>query len=164
MSWIDIAIIAIIAVASFGGRGQGAIRAIVPLVAVVVGTVAAGLVYDNLADSISTIVTDDGDALRVGFLAIFGAVYLGGELVAAISAGPVSLLLLGPWTRSTGMILGLIKGILLVDTLLLFLVTYPWFDTGGAIADSAIAPLFIDTFPLMRFLLPQEFDDAAAAF
>lgn len=164
MSWIDGAILVILVLGALHGRAQGLVLAIVPLFAVIAATVAAGVLYDRFADSISTIVTDDGDALRVGFLAIFGAVYLGGELVAAISGSVVSLLSFGQLTRSSGMALGLLKGALLVDTLLLFLVTMPWLGTEGALADSALAPLFIDTLPVMRFLLPLEFDDAAAAF
>lgn len=164
MNWLDIAIIAIIALATIQGRGQGALRAFVPLVGVIVATFVAGAVYKHLALNISTIVTDDYDAIVTAFLAAFFAIYLGAELLSTIMSPFVALLLLAPWVRTAGMLLGALRGFLLVNALLIFFVTYPSLGMEGAITGSRLASVFIDSFPVMRYLLPPEFDAAVAAY
>ncbi|HWO93582.1 MAG TPA: CvpA family protein [Dehalococcoidia bacterium] len=164
MTWLDIVILVLVALATLQGRMQGAVRAFITLAGVLVAALVAGIFYDDLADSLSPIITNDHDAIVVGFLSIFFATYLGSELLAGLSTGVVSLLLLGPWTRPAGMGLGALKALLLVDAFLIFLVTYPSLGMRGVVDDSALAPFFVDDFPIMRFLLPGEFDAAAAAF
>ncbi len=164
MNWFDIAIVVVVAASGLQGRGQEMPRAILPLGGVLAGTIAAGAVYDNLAESLSDIVTNEHDALVVGFLAVFGALYLGSQMLTALSGSVVALLLLGPWTRTAGLLVGTLTGLLLVDTLLIFLVTYPSLGLDGAVQGSALAELFVATSPVMRYLLPGEFDAAAAAF
>ena len=164
MSWFDIAILGVVGFSALQSRGQGGVRAFLPLMGVIGATLIAGLVYVRLAESISSIVTDSYNARIVGFLAAFGAVYFASELLSAMAAPFVALLLLAPWTRTIGLLLGALRGFLLVNTLLLFLVTYPSLGLEGAVNGSKLAPVFVDSFPVMRYLLPDEFDAAAAAF
>lgn len=164
MNWLDIAMMGFILLSGVQGRGQGLARAILPLAGVVAGTLAAGLFYDDLAESLSELVTNDRDALIVGFLAVFAAVYFGSQMLAALAGPFAALLLLGPWTRTIGMLIGLLTGALLVDTFLIFQAAYPSLGLEDAVRGSALADVFIDSFPLMRFLLPNEFDAAAAGF
>ena len=155
--------VAVIASSALQGRAQGLARAVLPLAGVIAATLAAGLVYGRLADSLATIVTNADDALVVAFLSVFAAVYLGSQLLAMLAGPIVALLLLGPWTRTAGMLVGLLTGCLLVDTLLIFEATYPSLGLEDAVRDSALAPVFSDALPLMRFLLPNEFDAPDAA-
>ena len=164
MNWFDIAILGVIGVSALQGRGQGAVRAFLPLVGVIVATLVAGLVYVQLAEGISTIVTDSYNARVVAFLAAFGAVYFASELLSAIASPFVALLLLAPWIRTIGLVWGAVRGLFLVNTLLLFLVTYPSLGLEGAVDGSKLVPLFVDAFSVMHRLLPEEFDAAAAAF
>jgi membrane protein required for colicin V production len=164
MTWFDILIVVVIALAALTGARQAFPRALVPFGGVVAATFIAGLLYDNLAESMSTIVTDDYDARVIGFLAIFAAVYFASQLVSMLAAPLTALLLLAPWTRTAGLVFGAFAGVLLVDALLIFLVTYPSLGLEDAVNDSGLAPLFVDDFPVMRYLLPAEFDAAAAGF
>ncbi len=164
MNWLDIAMLGFIVLSGVHGRGQGMARAVLPLAGVIAGTLAAGLFYADLAESLSEIVTNERNALVASFIAVFAAVYFGSQMLAALAGPFVALLLLGPWTRTAGLIIGLVTGALLVDTFLIFVVTYPSLGLEDAVRGSALADVFVDSFPVMRFLLPNEFDAAAAGF
>ena len=164
MNWFDLAILGVIGSSALQGRGQGAVRAFLPLIGVIVATLVAGLVYVQLAESISTIVTDGYNARVIAFLALFGAVYFASHLLSAVASPFVALLLLAPWIRTLGLVWGAVRGLLLVNTLVLFLVTYPSLGLEGGVDGSKVVPFFVDAFSVMHRLLPEEFDAAAAAF
>lgn len=164
MNWLDIAIAGVIVISALQGR-RGLVPSLLPLAGVVFGIFVAGQLYRDLAERLSVIITNDTDALVVGYFAILSALYLGTQMVAALSGPVVALLLLGPWTRTAGMVAGLMTGLLLIDAFLLFQAAYPSsLGLSDTVRGSALAEFLIDTLPLARFLLPSEFDAAAAAF
>ena len=82
MNWLDITIILIIGTFTISAFSSGLIREVVTLVSAVVGVVFAGLFYDDLKRDVLVFIHDDEAALFFSFLALFGSVYLAGQLIA----------------------------------------------------------------------------------
>ena len=164
MNWLDIVIVLVIAFFAISAFRAGLIREVVTLVSVAVGVVVAGLFYDDLARDVLVFI-DDKDARQViAFLILLGAVYLAGQLIAVMLKQAASLLLLGRADHAGGALFGLIKGLIVVEVLLVLLVTYPQMGLQTAIDGSALASVFLDAAPLLLLVLPDEFEQAVDAF
>ena len=164
MNWLDIVIVLVIAFFAISAFRSGLIREVVTLVSVAVGVVVAGLFYDDLARDVLVFIDNEKTALIVGFLVLLGAVYLAGQLVAVMLKQAASLLFLGWADHAGGALFGLIKGLIVVEVLLILLVTYPQLGLKGDIDGSALASVFLDTAPLLLLVLPDEFEQAVDAF
>jgi membrane protein required for colicin V production len=164
MNWLDIVIVLVIAFFAVSAFQAGLIREVVTLVSVAVGVVVAGLFYDDLAHDVLSFIDDEKTALVVGFLVLLGAVYLAGQLIAVMLKKTATLLLLGWADHAGGALFGLIKGLIVVEVLLILLVTYPRLGLKAAIDGSALASVFLDVAPLLLFVLPDEFERAVDAF
>ncbi len=164
MNWLDIVIVLVIAFFAISAFRAGLIREVVTLVSVVVGVVIAGIFYDDLARDVLTFIDDRRTALIVGFLVLLGAVFLAGQLVAVMLKQAAALLFLGWADHSGGALFGLIKGLIVVEVLLILLVTYPRLGLKDDIDGSALASVFLDAAPLLLIVLPTEFEQAVDAF
>ncbi len=164
MNWLDIVIVLVIAFFAISAFRAGLIREVVTLVSVAVGVVVAGLFYDDLARDVLVFIDNEKTALIVGFLILLGAVYLAGQLIAVMLKQAASLLLLGWADRAGGALFGLIKGLIVVEVLLVLLVTYPQLGLKSDIDGSALASVFLDAAPLLLLVLPDEFEQAVDAF
>jgi membrane protein required for colicin V production len=164
MNWLDAVIVIVIVWFTFAAFSAGIIREVVGIIALVVGVLAAGYYYDNLAESVLLVIDDDTAANVIAFLVLFGAVALGGQLAAFLLKRMASLLALGWVDHLAGAAFGLLKGLILVEVFLILFTTYPYLGLGSAIRGSAIAPLFLDGGPVLLKLLPGEFNRAVEAF
>ena len=164
MNWLDIVIVFVIAFFAVSAFRAGLIREVVTLVSVAVGVIVAGLFYDDLARDILSFIDDDKTARVVSFLVLLGAVYLAGQLIAVMLKQTAALLLLGWADHAGGALFGLIKGLIVVEVLLILLVTYPRLGLKAAIDGSALASVFLDAAPLLLLVLPDEFEQAVDAF
>ena len=164
MNWLDIAIALIIVTFTISAFSSGLIREVVTLVSAVVGVVFAGLFYDDLARDVLVFIHDDEAALFFAFLALLGSVYLTGQLIAMMLKQMASLLLLGWVDKIGGAAFGFLKGLVVVELLLILFVTYPEIGLKGAIDGSVLASVFLDAIPLLLVLLPNEFERAVDAF
>ena len=164
MNWIDVVIVIVIAFFVASAYSAGIIRELVTLVSVVAGVIVAGVLYDDLARDVLVFIDDDGVRRTLGFLVLLGAVYLVGQLIAIMLKRAAAVLLLG-WADSMGgALFGVIKGLVVVEALLILLVTYPQLDLDDAIAGSTIGSAFLDAASLLLFMLPGEFEHAVDAF
>ncbi len=163
MNWLDIVIILVIAFFVVSAFQSGLIREVVTLVSVVVGVIVAGLFYDNLARDVLTFIEDDDVAGVVGFLVLLGAVYLAGQLIAIMLKQTASILVLGWADHIGGGLFGLLKGLVVVEVLIIAFVT---FDVGlhDSIDGSALASVFLDARSVVLFVLPDKFERAVDAF
>lgn len=163
MNWLDIVIILVIAFFALSAFQSGLIREVVTLVSVVVGVIVAGLFYDDLARDVLVFIEDDAAARVVGFLVLLGAIYLAGQLIAIMLKQTASILLLGWADHIGGGLFGLLKGLIVVEVLLIAFVT---FDVGlrDAIDGSALASVFLEARSVVLFVLPDEFERAVDAF
>ncbi len=164
MNWLDIVIVFVIAFFASTAFRAGLIREVVTLASVVVGVVIAGIFYDDLARDVLTFIDDRKTALVVGFIVLLGAVYLAGQLVAVMLKQAAALLFLGWADHAGGALFGLIKGLIVVEVLLILLVTFPRLGLKGDIDGSALASVFLDAAPLLLLVLPNEFERAVDAF
>ncbi len=157
MNWLDIVIILVIAFFALSAFQSGLIREVVTLASVVVGVIVAGLFYDNLARDVLVFIDDQETAQVVSFLVLLGAVYLAGQLIAIMLKQTASILLLGWADHIGGGLFGLLKGLIVVEVLLIAFVT---FDVGlrDAIDGSALASVFLDARSVVLFVLPDEFE------
>ena len=164
MNWLDIAIVLVIATFTISAFSSGLIREVVTLVSALVGVVVAGLFYDDLERDLLVFIHDDEAARFFSFLMLLGSVYLAGQLVAIMLMQTASLLLLGWVDRAGGAALGLLKGFVVVEVLLILLVTFPQIGLQEDIDGSVLASVFLDAIPVLLLVLPDEFQRAVDAF
>jgi len=163
MNWLDIVIVLIVAFFAATAFSAGLIRELVTLVSAVVGIVVAGLFYDDLARDVLVFIDNKDTANIVAFLMLLGAIYLAGQLIAIMLKQVTAILLLGWADRLGGALFGLLKGLVVVEVLLIAFIT---FDVGldDAIDDSGLASVFLDAIPVLLLILPNEFEQAVDAF
>ena len=163
MNWLDIAIVLIVAFFATTAFSAGLIRELVTLVSAVVGIVVAGLFYDDLTRDVLVFIDNKDTASIVAFLVLLGAIYLAGQLIAIMLKQVAAVLLLGWADHLGGALFGLLKGLVVVEVLLIAFVT---FDVGldDAIEDSGLASVFLDAAPVLLIILPDVFERAVDAF
>jgi len=129
----------------------------------VVGIVVAGLFYDDLARDVLVFIDNKDIANIVAFLVLLGAIYLAGQLIAIMLKQVTTILLLGWADRLGGALFGILKGLVVVEVLLIAFVT---FDVGldDAIEDSGLASVFLDAASVLLIILPDDFERAVDAF
>jgi membrane protein required for colicin V production len=164
MNWLDIAIVLIVAFFATTAFSAGLIRELVTLVSVVVGVVAAGLFHDDLARDVLVFIDDETAAKAIGFLVLLGAIYLAGQLIAIMLKQVAAALLLGWADRLGGALFGLVKGLVVVEVLLILFVTYPQLGLDEAIEGSGLASVFLDAASALLIILPDDFERAVDAF
>jgi len=164
MNWIDIAIIIIIAFFVISAYSAGLIRELVTLVSVVAGVIVAGLFYDAMARDVLVFIDDEETARAIGFLVLLGAVYLAGQLIAVMLKQTAAVLLLGWADHMGGALFGILKGLIVVEAILILLVTYPQIGLDDAIDRSTLGAVFLDAAAVLLIILPDEFEQAVNAF
>ena len=163
MNWLDIAIVLIVAFFAATAFSAGLIRELVTLVSAVVGVVVAGLFYDDLARDVLVFIDNKDTANIVAFLILLGAIYLAGQLIAIMLKQVAAVLLLGWADRLGGALFGLLKGLVVVEVLLIAFVT---FDVGldEAIDGSTLGSAFLEASDVLLLILPDGFERAVDAF
>ena len=164
MNWLDVVIVLALVGFTAAAYSAGLIREVVTLIAVMLGIVIAGLLYDDLAKDVFVFIDNEGAAEAVSFLMLFGSVYIFGQIAAYMLKTGASLLMLGPWDALGGAVFGLIKGVFIVQTLLLVLAGYPSLGLDGSVEGSELAPYFVDDFSFLLQILPQNFEDRVDEF
>ncbi|HXG36923.1 MAG TPA: CvpA family protein [Dehalococcoidia bacterium] len=164
MSWLDIVIVLAIGWFTFSAYNAGFIREIVILVATILAVVIAGLYYDNLAKDVLVFIENETSARVISFLVLLASVFLMGQLAATLLKKTAALLMLGWADHLAGAVFGFLKGMIIVEVLLILFVTYPELGLEDAIADSALAQVFLDSLPVLLAILPDEFERAVEDF
>ena len=164
MNWLDFAIIFVIIGFVVGAYAAGLIREAVTLVAAILGIVVAGLLYDDLAADILVFMDDEDAAQAISFLILVGAVYLFGQIVALMLSRTASLLMLGWADHAGGAVFGSLKGLIVVQALLIVLAAYPSLGMKDAVAGSQLAPYFVDDVDILLWVLPDNFDSRIERF
>jgi membrane protein required for colicin V production len=164
MNWLDILIVLILSWLTFAAFNAGLVREVITLGATVLAVVVAGLYYDDLAQDILVFIDNDTTANAIAFLILLASIFLMGQLLAFLAKRVVSLLMLGWADRIAGAGFGFLKGLLIVEVLLILFVTFPQLNLDNTIDGSAIAPFFLDSIPFLLRLLPGEFKEAVDIF
>ena len=156
MNWLDIVIV--IAIIGFAvlGLSKGIIRMVFSIAGLAVGIVLAGMYYHSLAEILSS----EGASWAgiAAFAIIVIVTMIVANLIGTLVKKLANLLLLGWVDRVIGLILGGISGGLLCAAALSIVTKY--FPGWGMdiVAQSTMAELVMDKFPMLLGLLPDDFD------
>ena len=161
MSWIDIAVIVLIGIATLVGFKSGIIKAVLTLAGVIVGVILAGRFYAALAENL-TFIPQETLARVVAFAIILVLVILIASIIAGVLKWLASIVLLGWVNRLGGALLGLIMGAIFCGALLAIWTKF--LGISDPIAESALATFLLDGFPMVLALLPGEFDSVRSFF
>jgi membrane protein required for colicin V production len=164
MNWLDLLILLTIAWFTIAGATAGLPREMITLVSMLLGVILAGLFYERLADDFDVLVGSRRAGGILGFSAIFVAIYGAGQIAAVLLKNAALTLTFGPLDHTGGLLVGLLKGVILVEVVLIVLSRYHFETTVNAIDGSLLAPLFLEGIPFVLRLLPGEFRRAVDAF
>lgn len=154
MTWVDIAIIVILAGTTFAGFRQGFIVEVATIVGAVVALAVARLEYHNVRHVLAQVLSHSPWLTAISYLVIFMVVW--GVIIFAAQRlrSAVRMLMLGGVDRLGGAIIGLLQGILLVELLLYIGRRLPAHDLRHAINHAQLTPIFTHALPLLHKLFP----------
>jgi membrane protein required for colicin V production len=161
MNWLDIIIIVIMAIPTLIGLRIGIIKAVLSLAGLIIGVILAGRFYTALSGQL-TFIPQETLAKIVAFVIILGVVMIIAGVLASVLKWIASVVMLGWVNRLGGAIIGFVLGAIFVGALLA--VWTKFLGIEGPIAESGLATLLLDRFPMVLVLLPDEFDSIRAFF
>lgn len=164
MNWVDIVIIVMLIGFVAAAYSAGLIREVVTLVAALAGVVIAGVLYDQFSADVIVFVDNEDASQAIAFLILFGAVYLIGQILAYVLRATSRIMMLGWADKAGGAVFGLIKGLIVVQVLVILFAAYPSLDLDSEVDDSAIGKFFVDDASFMLVMLPGEFDERVDQF
>jgi len=162
MNWLDIVIIVALAISTFLGLRMGIIKAVLSLAGVIVGVVLAGQYYIALADALPFLSETSDAAKIVSFAIILIVVMVIATVAARFLKWAASVMMLSWVNHLGGAVFGLSLGAIFCGALLAIWVK--WLGAGSIIAESIVAAVLLDKFPLILALLPDEFDAIRSFF
>ena len=161
MSWLDIVILVLIAFPTLIGLRIGIIKAVLSLAGVIAGVILAGQYYTALAEKLTFI-----SQANLAEIAAFAIIMIGVMIIAAVLASLlkwiISAVLLGWVNRLGGAVFGFVLGCIFCGALLAIWTKF--LGIQDPIAESALATLLLDRFPIILALLPGEFDSVRSFF
>lgn len=164
MAWVDAVIVILLLFFIVTAFNAGFIRELISTAAAIGGLITAGLLYDDVADALFSGIDNPQTESVLAFLLIFAGIAIAGQLVAALVHPAVTILQLGMADQLLGAGFGAVKGIIIIEALLILLVTYPRYDSRDYIQDSQFAQLMLDVSSPILTVLPQEFEAAVDQF
>lgn len=164
MNWLDFVILGVLAWFTLSAYKAGLIRETVGLASVILGIIMAGLFHDNVSENLAVLVGDGPGTEIAAYLLIFLVVVVLGFISSLFLRTAAHLLFLGWADRAGGALFGFIKAVLIVQAVVVIFVLQPTLGMDDVIADSVIGAFFLDSTPVVRALLPQEFDVAIRDF
>ena len=164
LNWIDLTIIAVVAVIGAWGWRMGILRAGVALLAIVLGVWLAGLYHERLFIDLAISEAPSGVAQAVSFVVILSLASVGGYLLGTFLRGLATVLLLGWADRAAGAVFGVMFGLLLAQAAIAIVVLVGLDDATGEIGGSVLGWRMLENTPVVRALLPAKFDLAIQGF
>jgi len=161
MSWLDIVLLAVLAVATFTGLKTGLIKTVLSLVGMIVGIILAGNLSDPLAERLAFI-SHAGTDKVVAFAIILIAVMIIASMTAKFLKWATSLVMLGWVNRLGGAVFGFLLAGIFCGAVLAAWLTF--FGSAATITESGIANVLLDRLPLVLALLPEEFGSVSSFF
>lgn len=161
MNWLDIIIIVLIIIPTFIGLKVGIIKSILSLAGVIIGIILAGQYHASLGEHL-TFISSASLAGIVAFAIILVAVMIVAAVLGSVLQWITKVVMLGWINRLGGAAFGFIMGALFCSTIL---ATWAKFlGAEGLLAESSLAALLLDYFPVILALLPGEFDSIRSFF
>jgi membrane protein required for colicin V production len=164
MNWLDVVIVATLIWFALTGLSTGLLRESVTFLAALAGVILAGLLYERLANDLLVFNISDRTSKIIAFLSIFAAVFLAGQIGAVLLKRAASMLMLGPFDHTAGLVLGILKGFILIEAALILFALYPIDFLRTAMNGSLLTPFFLEGLPVLLNVLPGEFREAVEQF
>ena len=136
MTWVDAVIVVAFIAFLITAFQSGLVREVIGLASIIGGLIIAGLFYDDVRDSLFTSIDNETAASAVSFLVIFLAIGVAGTLLAMVVNPMIHFFQLGMADQFLGAGFGLVKGYIVIVSVLVLLVTYPIWDLDEDIAES----------------------------
>lgn len=165
MSWLDIVLLVILAIAAFMGIKAGLIKSVFSLAGILLGIFLAIRLYDEFGALLHGIIANQSIANIVAFVVILLGVLLVVTVLSSFLGSMISAIGIGWLNRLGGAVFSLFFSGVVLGALLAVIAKYPvidWLD--DAIWNSFIAAFLLDKFPLVLALLPPEFDSVRNFF
>lgn len=161
MNSIDIIVLG--AVLLFGALGiyWGFIRQALAFAGLVAGVVLANRYGLNVAEALSSFISDETLTRALGFLIVLIAVSSAVSLLATLLRRFVGLLFLGWLDHLLGGLLGVVQGLVAATIILVVAATFPNALWATALVDARFAPMLVRAFGFLLRLLPESFRFAA---
>jgi membrane protein required for colicin V production len=157
MSWVDLAIVVVLIVATLGGMAQGFLRSVCSLIGLVLGLLLAAWNYRRVAALLHTIVPVVAIDNVVGFLVIALLVMAMANLVGGVLAKTIRWMGLGVLDSLGGAVIGFLQGALLV--MVCILVTVAFFPQEQWLAEARLPQMFFGACHLSTHMSPDELGD-----
>ena len=164
LGWVDIVIMGVAIGIGVWGWRTGILRTGVALLAVVVGVFLAGAYHERVFLDLAISEDPSGEMRVASFAVILALVSLGGYVIGTFLRGIASVLLLGWADRSAGALFGVLFGLVVAQAVIAIVVLAGLDGAEGAIGDSLLGWVMMDNAPVVRALLPSEFDLAIQQF
>ncbi len=151
-TWIDWAIVIIIALSALGGLARGLVRMALSLAGLIGGLALAAWNYQHLARELIPVVKSEPVADAIAFLVIALLVMLIAGIIASVTTRTMKWMGLGCLNRVGGTIFGAIQGAGLVT--LCILVTVAFFPSAQWLTDSRLPSKFFGACHLSTHVSP----------
>jgi membrane protein required for colicin V production len=155
MNWVDIIILIVLAIGLFKGFGNGFVRGLFGLAAVVLGIMFAAGNYEQVAEVLlSRLAISEQWQSILAFLIIFVVTLILVNVVGKIISKALKLSALGWLDRLVGGVLGLIMSCLFIGMILMLLVM-AGLHTNPGVARSTVAPTVIAVMDMVVRYAPE---------
>lgn len=158
MNWLDITILAIIALFALLGIKRGFIKGTLSFLAIVVGIIL-GMMFYELAGMLlikKGLVGNESIASIAGFFIVTVAVYLVIQLIAWVLTKLVGTLHLSLIDRVAGGFLGMLIGVIVIFFLISSMEFF-YSENDPPIKDSVVVPYINVSFEIIRSAVPDDF-------
>ena len=146
MNWLDIVIIAVVAVIALAGWRMGGIHIGVTGAGVLAGIALSSRVHHLVTPVFSPFIDSDNGAEIAGFGVIFVLVLIASVVVGFMVRTLSQKLKLGWADNVLGLALGVVVTMAVGTTVFSAIQSYPVYDMDNTINDSTLAPLLADNF------------------
>ena len=154
MNWLDIVLIVVLVLPALVGLRRGLIKAALSLAGLIIGVVLAGNFYGSISGMFGFINNPDV-ANILAFALILVVVIVAATVLARMLTFAVSVVMLGWVDHLGGAVFGFLLGAIFLGAIL---ATFVKFFGTDLVAESFLAGVLLDKFPLVLALLPGEFD------
>lgn len=161
MNWLDMVILVVLVLLTFGGLKQGIIKAVLSLAGLVLGITLASRLYPTIAPKL-TFISQPSLANIAAFVIILVAILIVASVLGFILTKVASAILLGWLNRLGGAVFGFFMGAVITSAALALWLK--WLGPSNVISESAFAAVLVDKLPFALSLLPAEFDSIREFF
>ena len=146
MSWLDIVIIAVVALIALAGWRMGGIHIAVTGAGILAGIALSSRVHHRVTPIFSPFIDSDNGAEIAAFTAIFILVLIASVVVGFMVRTLSRKLMLGWMDNMAGLALGVVVTLAIGSAAFSAIQSYPVHGLDNTIADSTLAPFLADNF------------------